>query len=261
MKDKQLDLNWFSDDGKIKGKDKLTSTTSITSKDPPPPEEDRIGWDTPIKSKNVNPTDTVKELVKIIEKNRNYFGGWTNSFENILDLILYALEEKEDEYMKLVNKMDKRAVNAAAEICGILMKAFCHDYAIYDYLGCVYMNIASLSKSKWFGQYFTPFNVCTMMAKIQLGDVKLAIKDAKIKGKKLTVNDPCIGSGAMILAYKSVIIKEVGLSGLDWFEFSGTDIDPICVKMCQIQMLLTDYKYMTNLLLLQLNKIVVEKKV
>ncbi len=204
-------------------------------------------WNVPIKSTG-DARETVNQIVKLVEKNYYLFGGWSNAFEQVLDLTLYALQRDETKYLKTVKKMDKRAVIVASEIVSLLMQALSFDYCIWDYLGEVYMQIASLSKSKALGQYFTPFHICEMMAKMQLGDIKSIIKKAQEGNRRISVMEPCAGSGAMLLACKKVIIEEVGLSGLDHFEFFGQDIDHVCVKMCKIQMLLTDYRYMTHML-------------
>lgn len=193
---------------------------------------------------------TVQQIVKLIEQNYHLFGGWTNAFEQVLDLTLYALNREEDNYMKTVSQMDKRAVTVTSQIVGILMKVLCYDYCIWDYLGEVYMQIASMSKSKVLGQFFTPFHICEMMARVQLGDIKCLISKSQMENRRVSIMEPCAGSGAMLLACKKVIIEEVGLYGLDHFEFFAQDIDPVCVKMCRVQMTLTDYRYMTNLLLI-----------
>ena len=205
-------------------------------------------WCDPIIS-NGDPRNTVHQIVKLIEQNYYLFGGWTNAFEQVLDLTLYALNRQEEKYMKTVRQMDKRSVTVTSQIVGILMKVLCYDYCIWDYLGEVYMQIASMSKSKALGQFFTPFHICEMMARVQLGDIKNLVSKAQKENRRVSIMEPCVGSGAMLLACKKVIIEETGLSGLDHFEFFGQDIDPVCVKMCRIQMTLTDYRYMSNLLL------------
>ncbi len=211
-------------------------------------------WDEPIKGTG-NAKDTVQQIIKLIEKNYALFGGWANTFEQIIDLALYALQQEEEKYMQAVSKMDKRAVQIASEIVGLLIKAFCYDYCIWDYLGEIYMQVASLSKSKALGQLFTPFHICEVMAKMNLGNVKERIVKAKVDNKNCSIMEPCVGSGAMLLACKKVIIEEAGLAGLDYFEFVGSDIDSLCVKMCKIQMILTDYRYMVVLMLEQVNKL------
>ena len=226
-------------------------SSNLQSKDKQQAKTNQDDWHKPVECQG-NARETVRKIVKIIEQHYYLFLGWSNAFDQVLDLILYALNKDEEKYMKLVGQMDKRAVDKAAEISGLLIKAFCHDYCIWDYLGEVYIQIGSLSKSKAFGQFFTPFHICEMMAKMQFGDIKQLIAKAKKENRKITVDEPCVGSGAMLLACKKVIIEEAGLAGLDYFEFYGTDIDVTCVKMCKIQMLLTSYRYMTGLLLLHL---------
>ena len=176
------------------------------------------------------------------------FGGWGDAFDHILDLILCTLTRfqagQEEKYMEIVNKIGKKAVSVAVEVSQMLYKALYYDLNIYDYLGMVYMNLSHRSKQKYFGQYFTPFNLALMMCHITLGDVNKIIERVKETGKREMINDPCCGSGVMFLAPKKIIIDCAGIKGLDYFEFYGQDIDSVCVKMCKIQMLLTDYRYM-----------------
>jgi type I restriction enzyme M protein len=163
--------------------------------------------------------------------------------------MVYTLTRQEDKYMAKVKGMKKEAVYVSSEIFGRLMNSLYVNYGIYDVLGVVYQEIASRSKSQALGQYFTPFVVCEAMAKMTLGDIKGQIEIAKKEGKRFKVLDPCVGSGAMLLGAKKAIIEEYGLAGLDYFEFYGMDIDPICVNMAKVQMALTDYRYMSDLLI------------
>ena len=194
---------------------------------------------------------TSAEITKIIEKSYHYFGGWNNSFQKILDIADYVLNMKEDEYMNTVNSMERGAVMAASDVFGKLLSAFCFDYNIWDYLGCVYQEIASISKSKAFGQFFTPIPVAEAMALCILGDISDNIEKSKQEGRRITVHDPACGSGALLLAAKRAIVAQAGLDGLRYFEFSGVDVDPVCVKMCRIQMTMTDFRYMSNLLMIK----------
>jgi len=214
--------------------------------------EIKIGWDTPFPKKETVFTgkDTVNIIVKLIENSYHSFGGWYNSLEKILEVILFALLKQEHKYMEAIKGMNPIALNVTSQISGILIQKFCYDYEIYDYLGDVYMQIGSLSKSKAIGQYFTPFNVCQMMASMQMpGNLKKYI--AKVKSgeiKRARVIDPCVGSGAMLLAHKKIVCESVGMAGLKYYSYYGQDIDRTCVNMCKIQMLLTDYDYMASLL-------------
>ena len=212
--------------------------------------EQDYGWDTPIKCRPASEGhEAANRIVRLIESNYYNFGGWSNAFDTILDVILYALTGNEEEYLKIVKTLKKEALNCIVEVYSILFKALYYDFCIHDILGEVYMSVGSLSKSKHFGQFFTPMNICDFMARVQLTDIKDMIRKSKEENRKITINDPCVGSGAMLLACKKAIIEEYGISGLDYFEFYGIDIEKTCVNMCKIQMILTDYKYMANLLL------------
>lgn len=212
--------------------------------------ECREGWDVPIVPEG-DPKDRVKRIVKALEKDYQYFGGWGLSLEVSLDVILAALESREEDYKELASGMKPEAMTATCTVFGELLQGFCIDYNIWDYLGEVYMELGSLSKHQAFGQFFTPSHICEAMALMSLGDVARAIEKAERGSRNLTVHDPACGSGAMLLGAKRAIIKAVGLSGLDWFRFSGNDIDGICVKMAKVQMIMTDYRFMVNWMLLK----------
>ena len=208
------------------------------------------GWDDPIKPEG-DPRQTVKDIVRVIEGSYQYFGGWGDSLERVLDVTLHALKGEEEEYVQAAKKMDKRALEAACQVFALLLEGFCIRYNIWDYLGEVYMELGSRSKHQAFGQFFTPMNVTEMMAAMQLGDVRESIEGARKEGRRISVMDPTCGSGAMLLGAKRRIVGEVGLDGLRWFEFYGIDIDPVCVKMCQVQMIMTDFRYMTDWLIVK----------
>lgn len=231
-----------------------SSPSSPTLPSPPPDD-----WHTPIVPEG-DPVARVKRITKLLEDDYQAFGGWGRSLESTLDVILAALESREDDYLALVNNMKPEALTAVCHVFAELVGGFCIDYNIWDYLGAVYMELGSKSKHQAFGQFFTPMPVCEMMAEMTLGDIHGAIEKAKERGTRLSVHDPCCGSGAMFLGAKRAIIKHAGLAGLDWFSFSGADIDPICVKMCKVQAIMTDYRWMANWMLVKGFEIAEAKK-
>lgn len=64
-----------------------------------------------------------------------------------------------------------------------------------DVLGEVFMELDL--GSKWHGQFFTPYELCRLMASLTLGDDVQRQIDAK---GFITVNEPACGGGAMIIA-------------------------------------------------------------
>jgi type I restriction enzyme M protein len=89
----------------------------------------------------------------------------------------------------------------------------------FDGLGIFYEIIKSKSKSQAFGQYFTPSEICDLMAQLN------SIPDSSVR----TVMDPCAGSGRLLLATANLHRHIIAY---------GADLDPICVKMCAINMAL-----------------------
>lgn len=187
------------------------------------------------------------EVTKLVAGNYNHFNNWYDAFGSTLELIEYALRKDEDKYLAKIGGMKRQALDCAVKVYGHLSRMW-SDYVFDDVLGLVYMDIASRGNQKVMGQYFTPSDICYFMAKMTLEDVKGGIEQAKSECRKLKVLDSCVGSGAMLLAAKKVIVEEAGLAGLDHFEFYGQDIDPLCVRMAKIQMLLTDYRHMRNVM-------------
>lgn len=90
----------------------------------------------------------------------------------------------------------------------------------YDALGEYYQVLTSRGKSQIMGQYFTPKEVCTMMA-IMSG------ANADQRGAGQTVHDPACGSGRMLLAWHAIAPGN--------YQF-GADLDPICAKMTAVNM-------------------------
>lgn len=207
-------------------------------------------WDKPVIPEG-DPIARVKRITKLLADDYRSFGGWGRSLEDSLDVILAVLESREDDYMSLVNGMKSEALVAVCGVFAELLEGFCMDYNIWDYLGGVYMELGSHSKHQAFGQFFTPTPVCEMMAEMSITDIPSAIHRARLEGRRMTVHDPACGSGAMLLGAKRAIVRQAGLSGLDWFAFSGTDLDPICVKMCKVQSAMTEYRFMCNWMLVK----------
>ncbi|MFH0879344.1 MAG: N-6 DNA methylase [Lentisphaerota bacterium] len=101
-----------------------------------------------------------------------------------------------------------------------------------DILGELFMRLDVNSARS--GQYVTPWNIAEMMARMQFSREHFEALVAE-KGE-VTVCDPAVGSGVMLLAYAKVVHDELGREGLGKLRLYGTDIDQRCVLMCRIQL-------------------------
>lgn len=155
---------------------------------------------------------------------------YTANFDQFLDIILAALERREDDYMSLIEGIDRNVLNAYAEIYGILSVYFL-DGNYGDPLGNFYMDNFSYGKN---GEFYTPWNVAYMMAEMLNPE------------PDQTICDPTCGSGIMLLAARCVIHRKHGwlVSSRYGRNLYGMDISYNAARMAKINMYLTDYVYM-----------------
>ena len=151
------------------------------------------------------------------------------AFDKVLDIILSALERRDKDYLKLIDGMDRKVLGAIAGIHDALYNFFINgNYG--DPLGHFYMEHISYGKG---GEFYTPFNIAVMMAKILDPD------------QNDRVCDPCVGSGTMLLATRYVIHEKYGWVASSRFgrNLYGIDISLNATKMAKINLYYTDYVY------------------
>jgi len=164
----------------------------------------------------------MKEILETLEK-VSYSNSRYQVFEDWLDLMLDAMQEKNDEYLKIVKKYDntgekgKRPIDYFSQAFGLLMKEMSEKNE--DILGKIYMSWNVSNKHT--GQFFTPSHIAGLMA-----DLVAVEKDEKDKPK--SVLDPCCGSGTMLI---EALKKNPNAT------FYGQDIDLTCVKMCALNLM------------------------
>ncbi len=237
--------------------------TFLTGKPPEPVSSKKFTKAEIAKQRSTRPLSSdarSAEVTRLFEKAVDNKYGRADSFRRIIDLIYYALKKDEPHYMEAVKQLERRTVEFASEIYAHLFKGLYVDSpdGIHDYLGDAYMYLGIGNAAA--GQFFTPWPVADMM--VQMLFSMEEFEKAKAEGRKITVCDPCVGSGVFLLAWKKAIIQhcgmvekdgkkvfelETGLRALDQYGFYGVDIDGLMVRMCEIQMMLTDYNYMRDL--------------
>jgi hypothetical protein len=106
------------------------------------------------------------------------------------------------------------------------------DMPFRDILGELFMRLDVNSARA--GQYFSPFEIAEMMARMQFSKEDFERTVAE-KGE-VTVCDPTVGSGVMLLAFAKVVNDSLGRQALSKLKLYGTDIDERCVLMTRIQL-------------------------
>ena len=98
-----------------------------------------------------------------------------------------------------------------------------------DFLGNIFMKLEL--GSHWHGQFFTPYNICELMAEINSDNLKQQIEE---KGW-ISVNDCACGAGATLIAAANVFRKH-DVNFQDHALFVAQDVDRIAGMMCFIQL-------------------------
>ena len=182
----------------------------------------------------------VKEIVKLIDdaavfhdKDRflsDLFCCGALAISNIADLTQY--DEREEHYKQIMSHYSEKERVAMADIFGKifgLLSSVVYDDGVFsDYLGEIFMSCNMSNKSA--GQFFTPYHVSKLCAKIAIGTPN------KADGKILTLNEPCCGSGGMVIAAMDVLKNDFGINyTMDCF-VDCSDIDLRCVHMTYLQL-------------------------
>ena len=180
--------------------------------------------------------DSEKEFLKLFNQltySRNNWQVW----EDLMTVMACSISNATDRNPERFNSREKQFERAIKDLGGVDIPA--QMFAIIvneldrnpnqDFLGKLYMSL-NLG-SHWHGQFFTPYHVCEMMAKMQITeDCKNGIEE---KGY-LSVCDPCIGAGAMLVA-AATAFRELGINYQSCVVFAGQDIDAVVAKMAYIQ--------------------------
>ena len=157
------------------------------------------------------------------------------TISNMVDLM--NKEEREKRYLQVIKKYQKEEQTLIAEIFAMifaLLSSVVYDNGrFYDNLGELFMRCNQGSSSA--GQYFTPFQVSAMMARMIIGD---EILEKTQNDGVLTLNDSCCGGGGMMMAALDVLKNKYHVNYTRNCFVLCSDIDLRCVHMTYLQLAL-----------------------
>lgn len=186
--------------------------------------------------------DSCKELVKalrsvscshaIYEVFQDWLAVSAIAISNAVDW--RQQKRREEVYLEIIHKYTKAEQEKLAEAFAELVLALQHEQSMHgptDILGQVFHALELHSKYK--GQFFTPPHVCELMGMMTLNGDNLTQTIEK-KGY-ITVCEPCIGSGGMILGAAKAMANQK-LNYQTQMLVTGIDIDIKCVQMAYLQL-------------------------
>jgi hypothetical protein len=164
------------------------------------------------------------------------------ALSNKFDLINYDRREK--RYMEVIKNYKKEELDLFAKTLGQLQACYQARLALLgdaglresvdnigDVLGQIFMAL-DLGNDRA-GQFFTPYEVSLMMAKmVTVGDGS----DIRKRGF-ITMDEPACGSAGMVVAVAQAM-HEAGLNYPTMLHATCTDVDPTCVHMAYVQLTL-----------------------
>lgn len=180
--------------------------------------------------------NATRSLVKLLRENAYRQDLWT-VWSDFVEMSAIALsnavdianfQRREERYLQIVGKYDREGIDHFAQAFGELVMAM-ESARFADLLGATFMGLDL--GNKWTGQFFTPYELCRMMAKMQMHSTKDIIEQNGF----ITMSDPCVGGGAMVIASAEALHDE-GINYQKHLHVTATDIDSRSVHMAYVQL-------------------------
>jgi len=102
-------------------------------------------------------------------------------------------DEREALYLRTIQKYNKQEQPLFSELAAHTVMAL-EENPEQDFLGSIYMSLNLGNQHN--GQFFTPYHVCELMAEVTMQDSVMRIEEDGY----ITINDPCCGAGATLIA-------------------------------------------------------------
>ncbi|UEM07992.1 N-6 DNA methylase (plasmid) [Skermanella rosea] len=177
-----------------------------------------------------------KALIKLIGLNSHRHSTW-EVFSDFCEMSALAIsngvdlpqrEKREARYLEIVKRYSREEVERFPQMLGELVETL--ECGPDDVLGKVFHELELHNKYK--GQFFTPYHVCRMMAKMTLtDDVRPLIEERGF----VTAQEPACGSGAMVIALAHAM-RDEGINYQQRLHVTATDLDSRCVHMAYVQL-------------------------
>lgn len=183
------------------------------------------------------PPDGVKDLARMVQSVSHRHGAW-QVFSDFAEMAAISLsnavdraqaETREARYMEVIKRYSREELAKFPEMLAALVNALEEEPS--DVMGRTFHELEL--HNKWAGQFFSPYPLCRMMAKMTLSDT--ADLEARISDRGfVTASEPAVGSGAMVIALAHEM-HEAGINYQQHLHVTAVDVDLKCVHMAYLQ--------------------------
>lgn len=140
-------------------------------------------------------------------------------------------QDYEQKYLDVAGRYGREELNQFARLTALSIEGISTYQG--DFLGELYSSLELNNQDA--GQFFTPFTVSTLMAKMMIGDIKQQVQDKGI----ITISDPASGAGGTLIAAAHEVAHQ-GVDPRNHVQFHAADISRNCFNMTYLQLSLMD---------------------
>ena len=144
-----------------------------------------------------------------------------------LDLATIRAPESMARCRKICGRYRPDDISDLHRLFGLMVSAL--EAKFHDFLGAIFMEL-ELGDGRQ-GQYFTPYSVQSMMARMLMPGAEDAVRREGF----FTLSEPTCGAGGMVVAVAECML-EAGLNPSEQMFASCIDIDPVAADMAFIQL-------------------------
>lgn len=174
-----------------------------------------------------------KQFIRLFNQTARHLHRWDvfSDFVRLaaseLDIARIRTPENIEQSGKICARYNADDIRNFHELFNLMVNAL--EAKFHDFIGSIFMELELGSGGM--GQYFTPYSVQSMMARMLIPGIQEKIAREGIA----TISDPACGSAGMIIAYAECLL-EADVNPSAHLFASCIDIDPIAADMAFIQL-------------------------
>ena len=172
-------------------------------------------------------------FIRVFKDTGRHLGRW-EVFSDFLSLAASELDMARIRAPESIEHCRKICARYEASDIANMQEMFCMmvcalEAKFHDFLGAIFMVLELGDNFR--GQYFTPYPVQSLMARMLMPGVRDTIRREGIA----TVSDPACGAAGMLIAYAECLLEADINPSMHMFG-SCIDIDPVAADMAFIQL-------------------------